>query len=59
MEAIMLVIIAGAFAVFLVGVGYVDTIANAKAITYDEEQARRKPVIPAQAEKPVALKQAA
>lgn len=56
METVMLAIIAGAFLVFGVGVGYADFVANEKAITPEEEQAARLRAVPAKAP---ALKKAA
>lgn len=57
-EAIILAIIVGAFSAFAIAVGYVNVIASAKAITWEQEQAARAKSTPV-APSPVAFKHAA
>ena len=57
-EAIMLAIIVGAFAAFIIAVGTVDLVADEKAITYEQEQAARLQAVPVKA-KAAKFKQAA
>lgn len=59
METVMLAIIAGAFGVFFAGVLYVDLIASANAITFDEEQAMRQKPVSVKAAPQQVFKQAA